>query len=302
MSNIKIPLIEKYRPTTLEDVVGDSDMLVKFKEYIERKDPPHLLFVGSPGIGKTTCAKIIAKGITQEVMFLNSSDKRGIDVLRNEIITFCSTLSWDDSNMKIIILDEVDNLTNDSLQALRGVMEEYIETARFFLTGNNGGRIPEAIKSRCQQFDFNNISKNDIAKRCKFILDTEGIKSVNFARDIKYIINEFYPDIRQIVGGLSKFTIGGVFQVDQSKMFFARHDMLIQLIKEKNWRDIRTKVCGSDTYDNLFKVLFDRAEEISPEKVELIMILVAEGMKTQAAVADFEVNFMSTVLKIIQEI
>jgi replication-associated recombination protein RarA len=302
MSNIKIPLEEKYRPKALEDVVGDSDMLKKFNEYIANKSPPHLLFVGSPGIGKTTCAKIIANSITQEVMFLNSSDKRGIDVLRNEIITFCSTLSWDDSGMKIIILDEVDNLTNDSLQALRGVMEEYIETARFFLTGNNIGRIPEAIKSRCQKFDFNNISKNDIAKRCKFILDTEGIKCVNFARDIKYIINEFYPDIRQIVGSLSKFTVGGVFQIDQSKTFFARHDMLVQLIKEKNWRDIRTKVCGTDTYDNLFKVLFDRAEEISPDKVEIIMILVAEGMKSQAAVADFEVNFMSTVLKIIQEI
>jgi len=302
MINIKIPLTEKYRPHTLEDVVGDTDMLVKFKEYIENKDPPHLLFVGSPGIGKTTCAKIIAKNVTQEVLFLNSSDKRGIDTLRNEIITFCSIMSWDESGIKIVILDEVDNLTNDSLQALRGVMEEYIETARFFLTGNNVGRIPEAIKSRCQKFDFNNISKNEIAKRCKHILDTEGIKCVNFARDVKYIINEFYPDIRQIVGALSKFTVGGVFQIDQSKTFFARHDMLVQLIKEKNWRDIRTKVCGSDTYDNLFKVLFDRAEEISPDKVEVIMILVAEGMKSQAAVADFEVNFMSTVLKIIQEI
>lgn len=302
MSNIKIPLEEKYRPKTLEDVVGDIDMLNKFNEYILNKDPPHLLFVGSPGIGKTTCAKIIAKNVTQEVMFLNSSDKRGIDVLRNEIITFCSTLSWDATGIKIVILDEVDNLTNDSLQALRGVMEEYIETARFFLTGNNIGRIPEAIKSRCQKFDFNNISKNDIAKRCKFILDTEGIKCVNFSRDIKHIINEFYPDIRQIVGGLSKFTVGGVFQIDQSKTFFARHDMLIQLIKEKNWRDIRTKVCGSDTYDNLFKVLFDRASEIHQEKIEIIMILVAEGMKTQASVADFEVNFMATVLKIIQEL
>jgi DNA polymerase III delta prime subunit len=286
----------------MEDVVGDADMLAKFKEYIENKDPPHLLFVGSPGIGKTTCAKIIAKSITQEVLFLNSSDKRGIDTLRSEIITFCSILSWDDSGIKIIILDEVDNLTNDALQALRGVMEEYIETARFFLTGNNSGRIPEAIQSRCQKFDFNNISKNDIAKRCKQIIDAENIKATDFARDIKYIINEFYPDIRQIVGSISKFTIGGVFKVDQSKTFFARHDALIQYIKEKNWRDIRTKICGTDTYDNLFKVIFDRAEDIDPQKVEVIMILVAEGMKSQASVADFEVNFMSTVLKIIQEI
>jgi len=299
---IKVPLIERYRPATLDDVVGDPEMLTKFREYITNKDPPHLLFVGSPGIGKTTCAKIIAKSITQEVLFLNSSDKRGIDTLRNEIITFCSTLSWDESGIKIVILDEVDNLTTDALQALRGVMEEYIETARFFLTGNNAGRIPDAIESRCQKFDFGSISKTEIAKRCKFILDTEGIKAVNFTRDIKHVINEYYPDIRQIVGSLSKFTIGGVFQVNQDKLSSGRHELLITLIKAKNWKDIRTKVCGSDTYDNLFKVLFDRAEEISVEKTEIVMILAAEGMKAQASVADMEVNFMSTVLKIIQEI
>lgn len=299
---IKIPFTEKYRPQTLDDVVGDSDMLIKFKEFIEHKSAPHLLFVGSPGIGKTTCAKILAKGITQEILFLNSSDKRGIDTLRNEIMTFCATLSWDDSGIKVVILDEVDNLTNDALQALRGVMEEYIETARFFLTGNNIGRIPEAIQSRCQKFDFNNISKNDVAKRCKYILDNEGIKYINFPRDIKYIINEYYPDIRQIVGSLSKFTVGNTFQVDPNKMLFAQHDTLIQFLKDKNWKSIRTTVCGSDTYDNLFKVLFDRAEEICKDKVEVIMILVAEGMKTQAIVADQEVNFMATILKIIQEI
>lgn len=298
----KIPFIEKYRPKTLEDVIGDEDMLAKFREYIEQKDAPHLLFVGSPGVGKTTCAKILARAITQEYMVINSSEKRGIDTLRNDIVNFCSTMVWDESGIKIVILDEVDNMTYDTMQALRGVMEEYMESARFFLTGNHAGKIPDAIESRCQKFDFKNISKNDVAKRCKFILDNEGVTAVNFVRDVKYIINQYYPDIRSIVGGLAKFTVGGVFKVDPTKLSSTNHDLLIQLIKEKDWKKIRSQICGTDTYDSLFKIIFDRAEEISEDKSALIMIYAAEGMKAQNDMADLEVNFISTVLKIIQEI
>lgn len=297
----KLPFIEKYRPSKLEDVIGDEDMLAKFREYIEKKDPPHLLFVGSPGVGKTTCAKIIAKAITQEVMVINSSEKRGIDTLRNEVVNFCSTMTFDESGIKVVILDEFDNMTYDTMQALRGTLEEHMETVRFFLTGNHGGKIPEAIESRCQKFDFKNISKNDVAKRCKFILDNEGITCVNFIRDIKYIINQYYPDIRSVVGALAKFTIAGTFKVDPSKLSSTNHDLLIQYLKEKDWKAIRSQVCGTDTYDSLFKVIFDRAEELSPEKAPFIMIYAAEGMKNQADMADLEVNFMATVLKIIQE-
>lgn len=298
----KTPFIERYRPTSIEDVIGDEDMLAKFREYIEKKDVPHLLFVGSPGVGKTTCAKIIARAITQEVMVINSSEKRGIDTLRNDIVNFCSTMAWDESGIKIVILDEVDNMTYDTMQALRGVMEEYMESARFILTGNHAGKIPDAIESRCQKFDFKNISKNDVAKRCKQILDKEGITAVNFVRDIKYIINQYYPDIRSIVGALSQFTIGGVFKVDPTKLSSTNHELLISLIKEKNWKSIRSQICGTDTYDALFKVIFDRAEEIDSDKAALIMIYAAEGMKSQADMADLEVNFMATVLKIIQEL
>jgi len=298
----KIPWIEKYRPKVLEDVIGDEYMLAKFREYIEKKDPPHLLFVGSPGVGKTTCAKIIARAITQEVMIINSSEKRGIDTLRNDIVNFCSTMTWDESGIKIIILDEVDNMTYDTMQALRGVMEEHMESARFFLTGNHAGKIPDAIESRCQKFDFKNISKNDVAKRCKQILDAEGVTAVNFVRDVKYIINQYYPDIRSVVGGLAKFTVGGVFKVDPNKLSSTNHDLLIQLLKEKDWKKIRSQICGTDTYDSLFKIIFDRAEELSEEKAAFIMILAAEGMKSQADMADLEVNFMATVLKIIQEL
>jgi replication factor C small subunit len=298
----KIPWVERYRPKTLEDVIGDEDMLAKFREYIEQKDAPHLLFVGSPGVGKTTCAKILARAITQEYMVINSSEKRGIDTLRNDIVNFCSTMVWDESGIKIVILDEVDNMTYDTMQALRGVMEEYMESARFFLTGNHAGKIPDAIESRCQKFDFKNISKNDVAKRCKFILDNEGVTAVNFVRDVKYIINQYYPDIRSVVGGLAKFTVGGVFKVDPTKLSSTNHDLLIQLIKEKDWKKIRSQICGTDTYDSLFKIIFDRAEEISEDKSAIIMIYAAEGMKAQNDMADLEVNFISTVLKIIQEI
>lgn len=303
--NIHIPLNEKYRPQKIEDVILTSSLKEKFFQFIESKTIPNLLFVGPPGTGKTTVAKILTKTITSDYLIINSSEKRGIDTLRNEIIDFCSKTSFEDS-LKIVFLDEFDNTTFDTMSAMRGVMEEFIQTTRFILTGNYKNRIIDAITSRCQVFDFSLPQKRDIAQHCLNIIKKENISfsKENIQEEIKFIVQKFYPDIRSMIGFIEKNTINNYFSIQKENIqeINSVKNILIEYIKNKNWKAIRQEVCKKDKLENLYKYIFDSAEEISKEKAEIIMILAAEGMKEHLNVLDPEINFISTVLKIINEI
>lgn len=303
--NIHIPLNEKYRPQKIEDVILNSSLKEKFIQFIETKNIPNLLFVGPPGTGKTTVAKILTKSITNDYLIINSSEKRGIDTLRNEIIDFCSKTSFDDS-LKIVFLDEFDNTTFDTMSAMRGVMEEFIQTTRFILTGNYKNRIIDAIVSRCQVFDFSLLQKKEIAQLCFNIIKKENISfsKENIQEEIKFIIQKFYPDIRSIIGFIEKNTINNYFSINKENIQenYNVKQLLIQYIKDNNWKAIRLDLCKKERLENLYKYIFDNAEEISKEKAEIIMILAAEGMKDHLNVLDPEINFISTILKIINQI
>lgn len=303
--NVHIPLNEKYRPQKIEDVVLPSSLKEKFFQFVETKTIPNLLFVGPPGTGKTTVAKILTKTITNDYLIINSSEKRGIDTLRNEIIDFCSKTSFEDS-LKIVFLDEFDNTTFDTMSAMRGVMEEFIQTTRFILTGNYKNRIIDAITSRCQVFDFSLPQKRDIAQHCLNIIKKENISfsKENIQEEIKFIVQKFYPDIRSMIGFIEKNTINNYFSIQKENIqeINSVKNTLIEYIKNKNWKAIRQEVCKKDKLENLYKYIFDNAEEISKEKAEIIMILAAEGMKEHLNVLDPEINFISTILKIINEI
>lgn len=303
--NIHIPLNEKYRPQKIEDVILNSSLKEKFIQFIETKNIPNLLFVGPPGTGKTTVAKILTKSITNDYLIINSSEKRGIDTLRNEIIDFCSKTSFDDS-LKIVFLDEFDNTTFDTMSAMRGVMEEFIQTTRFILTGNYKNRIIDAIVSRCQVFDFSLLQKKEIAQLCFNIIKKENISfsKENIQEEIKFIIQKFYPDIRSIIGFIEKNTINNYFSINKENIQENHNvkQLLIQYIKDNNWKAIRLDLCKKERLENLYKYIFDNAEEISKEKAEIIMILAAEGMKDHLNVLDPEINFISTILKIINQI
>lgn len=299
--DIKIPWMEKYRPHTLNDVILSNEIKEKFLEFIQTKQIPHLLFVGKPGTGKTTCARILASHISEDILFINASKERGIDVLRDQISDFC--LSVGNSAIKIVILDEFDNITFDAVNALRGLMEEAISNCRFILTGNYKNRITEAIQSRCQYFEFEYPDKKKIAERCYYILKSEGVVAKNFASDIKIIINRHYPDIRIIIGSLEKYTKNGIFSVTSGDEDIQHiGDQLIEYIKMKDWRTIRKKICSSEKIEFLYRYMFDNVDKITTEKQEIVLILIAEGMKDHFSVLDPEINFISTILKIMQEI
>ncbi|HJJ55254.1 MAG TPA: replication factor C small subunit, partial [Methanocorpusculum sp.] len=151
--------IEKYRPRKLDEVVGQKEIVDRLKLYASSKSLPHLLFTGSAGIGKTTCAVALARemfGDTWSMNFreLNASDERGIDVVRTQIKQFARTSPLGDAEFKVLFLDEADALTNDAQAALRRTMENYAETCRFILSCNYSSKIIDPIQSRCAIYRF----------------------------------------------------------------------------------------------------------------------------------------------------
>jgi replication factor C small subunit len=158
---------EKYRPSEFSDVKGQKEIVQRVKSFVEQKNMPHLLFSGPAGVGKTSLALVIAKKLFKDswntnLLELNASDERGIDVIRIKVKDFARTRAIGDVPFKIIYLDECDALTKEAQQALRRTMENYTQTTRFILSCNYSSKIIDPIQSRCAIFRFKPVSKEEL--------------------------------------------------------------------------------------------------------------------------------------------
>lgn len=173
------PWVEKYRPQTLDDIVGQEAIISRLEKYVGEESMPNLMFTGPAGVGKTTTAIALVKSILgeywkQNFLELNASDARGIETVRNNIKNFCR-LKPVGAPFRIIFLDEVDNMTKDAQHALRREMEMYTKTASFILSCNYSSKIIDPIQSRCAIFRFAPINEGDIVKRLEYVCNQENV-------------------------------------------------------------------------------------------------------------------------------
>lgn len=185
---------EKYRPKTFDEIIGQEEIISKIKAFVKSKNMPHLLFVGPAGVGKTTTALVIVKTLfgknwRDNLLELNASDERGIDVIRVKVKDFARTKALGDVPYKIIYLDECDALTRDAQQALRRTMENYTHTCRFILSANYSSKIIDPIQSRCAVFRFKTLTKEDIFKLIDKISENEKIKVSKDAKEALFEIS-----------------------------------------------------------------------------------------------------------------
>ncbi|MDY2744539.1 replication factor C small subunit [Methanosphaera sp.] len=236
------PWVEKYRPRTLDEVIGQEHIVERLKRYVDENSLPNIMFTGTAGVGKTTCALALAKTLLgdywqQNFLELNASDARGIDTVRNEIKSFCK-LKAVGAPFRIIFLDEVDNMTKDAQQALRREMEMYTKTSSFILSCNYSSKIIDPIQSRCAIFRFTPIKAAQIIRRLKYIAEQEGIEAEQSA--LENIVYFTQGDMRRSINILQASTT-----TDNKVTEEAVYDV-ISRAKPKDVRKIINKALDKD--------------------------------------------------------
>jgi DNA polymerase III delta prime subunit len=294
--------VEKYRPSVLENYVGNEHLKDKVKGYIENGDVPHLLLYGRAGTGKTTLAKLIVNSTNCDYMLINASDERGIDIIRNKVRTFASTVGFKDN--KIIILDEFDYMTPDAQASLRNLMETFSKHCRFILTCNYVEKVIEPIQSRCQTFQIVPPTKKDVAIQISKILKSEDVKFE--VKDLVPIIDSGYPDIRKIINTCQLNSNKGVLKVDVENLLENDYKMKILDIlkssddKRNRYMKLRQTLIDSRVTDftELFTLLYDRVDEYAPSNTANVILVLSQGQTNHFHSIDKEIPMAACLIEI----
>ena len=264
--------VEKYRPQSLEEYVGNEMIKNKISDYLSQGSIQNLLLHGVAGTGKTTLAKLIANNLNCDLLYINASDERGIDTIRDKIIPFASSMGFGD--IKIVILDEADYITPQAQATLRNTMESFSGNTRFILTCNYLERIISPLQSRCQTLEIKPPSKQEVAYRCVEICKVENVVIDNVS--LKTIINAHYPDIRKTINTIQGSVINGVVKLDEASLKDDLNEQILQALSNKSkLLTIRQILAdsGSREFDNLFKALYDNTAQFTTKDGAAILII-----------------------------
>ena len=295
-------LVEKYRPTTLKNFVGNQTVKETLQKYIDQGDIQNFIFYATSGTGKTTLAKIIVKNLDCDYLYINASDENGIDTIRDKVKGFASAASW--KGIKVVILDEADFITIQGQAALRNVIETFSRSTRFILTCNFIERIIDPIQSRCQVLKIVPPSKNDIAKHVASILGKENIEFQT--EDLKAIVSQYYPDLRKMLNTVQLSTQENTLKVDKTVLTSTNYitTVIKELATTKKFNNIRQIIADSGVkdFEELYRSLFEYASKYAEGSEGMIAIILNEHLYQANFRIDKEINAMSAIAKIIETI
>ena len=306
MESLKHSLwVEKYRPNKLDNYIGNDHLKSKVSVYLESGDIPHLLLFGRAGTGKTTLAKLLVNNIDCDYLYINASDENSVDVVREKVKNFASTLGFKD--MKVIILDECDYITPNAQAALRNLMETFSKNCRFILTCNYVERIIDPIQSRCQSFQIVPPDRKQVAQHLANILSNESVEYD--IEDIVTIVNGGYPDIRRVINGSQRQVVNNKLVIDENTI--VQNDYKLQVLdilktqdKKNSFQNIRQLLADSKVTDfsDLFRLLFDTVDDWGKGHIAECILILSKYQQSDAVVVDKEINVMAMFVEIIGSI
>ena len=300
--------VEKYRPQTITDAILPFELKQTFQQFVDNQNCPNLLLSGSAGCGKTTVAKAMLEELGCTYMMINGSEESGIDVLRNKIKNFASTVSMD-GKRKYVILDEADYLNPQSTQpALRGFIEEFSKNCGFILTCNFKNRIIEPLHSRCSSIEFRipNEEKPQLAmefmNRCEVILNNEQIHYDK--KVVASLIQKFFPDWRRVLNELQRYSASG--KIDAGILVNLSEDSIKELLtflKSKEFTNVRRWIVNnldndpSRIYRRIYDSLYDNLDN---RTIPNAVLVLADYSYKSAFVADQEINLLACMTELMQ--
>jgi len=296
--------VEKYRPQTLEEYVGNETIKNKIADYLKQGSIQNLLFHGVAGTGKTTLAKLIAKNLNCDLLYINASDERGIDTIRDKIIPFASTMSFND--VKIVILDEADYITPQAQATLRNVIESCSKTTRFIFTCNYLERIISPLQSRCQTFEITPPSKDEVIDLILEISVKEGFKinTLPNTNNVLSIVDTHYPDIRKIVNTIQGSIVDGELKIDNNSLKNTQLGGLVvdALIRKAKLSEIRQILAdsGSREFDDLFKYIYDKSPTLFGGKEGEAILIIAKYQYEYTFVLEKEICIAAMLKKLLE--
>lgn len=300
--------VEKYRPLTIEDCVLPANIKKVFLSLRDKGEIINLLLSGGPGTGKTTVARALCTELGIDYIIINGSESRGIDMVRQQVGSFASTMSTN-GKVKVVILDEADYITPEAQAALRNLIESFSSSCRFILTCNFKHKIIEPLHSRCSVVDFT-ISKSELpklqaefAKRVLFVLGQEGI-TYN-TESVLEVIKRHYPDNRRVLNELQRYAnVGGSIDtgilniIDSSKV-----KNLVDFMKKGDFKSCRQWIADNPDPDVLFNELYENITDfVQPDTIPNLILIMGEYQHRAAFVASQEINLAAFVVEVMKSV
>ena len=296
---------ETYRPRKISDYVfRDQAQKNMVQSWIDSGSIPHLLFSGSPGVGKTTLARVLIAelGVNDfDVLEINASRENSVDTIRDKITGFVATMPF--GEFKIVLLDEADYISPNGQAALRGVMETYHASARFILTCNYSNRVIAALHSRCQGFHIERLDQTEFTARVATVLVTEN---VDFDLDtLDTYVRATYPDLRKCLNTCQMNSTSGKLVEPRGDEGAAQEwrASVVQMFKARKVREARTLLCKStrpDEMEDVFRWMYDNLDLWSEDqqKQDQAIVIIRNGLVNNSFVADPEINLSATMIEL----